>query len=367
MTSVHYPFDTRIFHKECISLAMAGYDVTLIAPHAEGDVTRGGVKLRAVTPPRNRNERIKQTVPAVYRAAAEADAEIYHFHDAELMPIGAMLRMRGKKVIYDVHEDNPGSVFSKKWIPDPLKKPASLAMAACEAGFGTAWNHVIAATPKIAGKFAKGRTSVVQNFPWKTELVLAEGIPYEQRENVVAYVGWLGDLRGLREMRQALELAVQEVRVRLIVGGAVKPGAKADYLGGNTEDGLIEYLGYVKRPEVAQLLGRARAGILLLHPTFNYLPSQPTKLFEYMAAGLPVIMSDFPYIRSVVQDANCGILVDPLNPVESANAIVWIMQHPAEAAEMGRRGQRAVAEHYNWEHEAEGLIATYKQVRAART
>ncbi|HTD21232.1 MAG TPA: glycosyltransferase family 4 protein [Terriglobales bacterium] len=364
LTSVHPPFDTRIFHKECKSLAMAGYDVTLIAPHSEGDLVRDGVKLRAVTPPRDRRERLMHTVPQVYRAAVRENAEIYHFHDPELLPMSVLLRMRGKKVIYDVHEDYSGTMSGKKWLPVALHGPAAIAVRVCEAVFSAACNRVIAVTPKIAGKFRPGKTRVVQNFPWTHELRCSESLPYEKRDPVVVYVGGLADLRGLREMTQAIHLVAKKMPARLLIGGQVRSGAKAEF-GGGGENGVVEYLGQLSRPQVAALLARARVGLVLHHPHGNYLHGQPTKVFEYMSAGLPVLASDFPVCRRVIEPAACGLLIDPLNPEAIAEALVWLLRNPSQAAEMGRNGQRAVAETYNWESESQRLMDTYAELQPA--
>src|SRR6516162_4152901 len=213
LTSVHRPFDTRIFHKECKSLAMAGYDVTLIAPHAAGDLVQDGIKLKAVAPPRNRRERIMSTVGEVYRAAVRQDAEIYHFHDPELMPVGGLLKLRGKKVIYDVHEDYAGTMRGKEWMPPMFQSAAAKAVNVGEAAFAKTYDGVIAATPTIASKFRLRKTQLVQNYPWKNELRCREALPYETRESIAVYVGALADLRGLREMTQAIKLAALEVPV----------------------------------------------------------------------------------------------------------------------------------------------------------
>lgn len=363
LTSVHRAFDTRIFHKECKSLAVAGYDVTLIAPHAEGDLVQDGVKLRAVAPPQDRRERIMRTVFDVYRAAVREDAEIYHFHDPELMPIGGLLKLHGKRVIYDVHEDYAGTMRGKKWLPTILQSAAATAVTVGETAFSAACDRVIAATPTIASKFHSRKTQLVQNFPWKDELRPSERLPYEKREAIVAYIGVLSDLRGLREMKQAAALAAKQTPVRLVTAGQVIPGAKAE-LDDHSENKLVEHLGLLDRRQIAELLSRARVGLVVLHPTGNYVNAQPVKLFEYMSAGVPVIASDFPLWRKIVESAGCGLLVDPLNPAAIAEALVWLINHPAEAAEMGGNGQRAVSERYNWEREAERLVATYTELEA---
>jgi glycosyltransferase involved in cell wall biosynthesis len=345
---------------------MAGYDVTLIAPHDGGDMVCDGIKLRAVHPPRNRRERLMHTVWRVYRAAVREDADIYHFHDPELLPVGALLRLHGKRVIYDVHEDYGGAMGGKAWLPSVLHRPAALAVRLCEAVFSTACNRVIAVTPKLAQKFRPGKTQIVQNYPWTQELLCAESQPYEKRDLLAVYVGALGDARGVKEMTQAMHLVAKKIPAKLVIAGQVRAGGRATFKG-DANDEAVQYVGHLSRPQVAALLGRARVGLLLLHSLENYRHAQPTKVFEYMSAGLPVLASDIPACRLIFESAACGLLVDPLNPEAIASALLWLFDHPAEAAEMGRNGQRAVAEKYNWESESQRLITTYSELQPVGT
>lgn len=364
LTSVHYSFDNRIFYKECATLAEAGYDVTLIAPNAEGDVVRRGVRLRALKPPRNRFERAFRTIPQVYRAAIEEDAEIYHYHDPELMPVGALLRLHGKRVIYDVHEDYAGSMAGKKWIPKLFRGIASWGVKFSERVFAVRCSRIIVATPTIAGFFPASMVTLVQNFPWIRELVIEDAVPYAEREPIVAHVGYLSRDRGLVEMAKAVELVSARLPVKLVLAGKVIAGG-GEGIEHERSEGLIEHAGMLTRPQVAGLLARSRVGIVTLHPTRNYVNSQPTKLYEYMSAGIPVVASDFPGWRQLVEQANCGLLVDPLDPNAIANALEWLLTHPAEAEEMGRRGLLAVHERYNWEREGEALVHAYAKLAAA--
>jgi glycosyltransferase involved in cell wall biosynthesis len=334
---VHHAFDNRIYHKECRSLALAGYDVTLVASHAGGDQYQDGINLRAIRPPANRSERMSRTIWNVYREAVRLDAAIYHFHDPELMPVGALLKLHGKRVVYDVHEDYAGAMKGK-WIPEPLTGPAAFAVSFCEATLARACDRIVAATPTIAAKFPPEQTRLVQNFPWLNELRWPNPVPYAQRDPIAIYIGWLSDGRGIGTMMRATELAATQEPVRLLLAGKVIPGAKAAF----EEDG--------PHP--------------LVPPTGNSVNAQPTKLFEYMAGGLPVIASDFPVYRKFVDSAGAGLLVDPLDPAAIADALVWLLRHPEEAAEMGRNGQRAVSETLNWEHEAETLVHTYEELQA---
>ena len=85
-------------------------------------------------------------------------------------------------------------------------------------------------------------------------------------------------------------------------------------------------------------------------------------MFEYMAAGIPVLASDFPLWRCIVEEANCGMLVDPLDPEAIAKGMQWFIEHPDEALEMGQSGRRAVEERYNWEKEFPKLQALYDSI-----
>jgi len=342
---------------------MAGYDVTFIVPSAEGDTHRDGVKICGVTPPRNRRERMTRTLWKVYRAALRANGEIYHFHDPELMPVGLLLRASGKRVIYDVHEDYATDMKDRMWLPPLTRWPAAVAFRICEAAFTLAFDRVIAVTPAIAGAFPPAKTRLVQNFPWKDEFRHAGEGAYEKREPIAVYVGGLADQRGMREMRQAVELAAEQVPIKLVIAGPFNPGARAEFQH-DRESPLVEQKGILDRQQIAELLARARVGLAVYHPTINYTNSQPHKLFEYMAAGIPVVSSDFPHWRKLIGSPPCGLLVDPLNPAAIAEALVWLFRHPVEAAEMGRNGRRAIVENYNWEREAKSLISTYAELEA---
>jgi len=85
-------------------------------------------------------------------------------------------------------------------------------------------------------------------------------------------------------------------------------------------------------------------------------------LFEYMSAGLPVIASNFPAWRTLIEQAGCGLTVNPLNVREIADAITWILEHPAEAEAMGKRGQAAVLSTYNWDTQVASLLDLYERL-----
>jgi glycosyltransferase involved in cell wall biosynthesis len=317
--------------------------------------------VRIIPDVRNRGERFTRAVWDVYQAALREDAKIYHFHDPELMLVGALLRMRGKRVIYDVHEDVGRDIGNKGWIPGLLRWPVSISYRALELAFTSIFDRVIAVTPAIACNFPARKTRLVRNFPWTKDFDVNTNLPYEDRDAIAVYAGGLHEERGLREMRQAVELAAKEVPIKLVVAGWVNPGEKDEFLrDGDSES--FEFKGMLNRAGVAELLGRARVGMLLFYPLPNHVNAMPTKLFEYMAAGLPMIVSDFPSWRELIGREECALFVNPLSPASVAEALLWLFRYPTQAAQMGQNGRRAVAEKFNWERESERLLATYAEL-----
>ncbi len=359
MTSVHRPFDVRIFLKECRSLAAAGYDVTLIAPH-DRDEERDGVKIIHVKKGRgNRLFRMLVTGMKVFGKAWSQKADLYHFHDPELMPWAALLRLRGK-VVYDVHEDSPKQILSKAWIPASLRYPLSFLVKFVEAGFSKfVFSGISAATPTIASNHPERKTFAIQNFSILDELATGKTQrPMKERPDNVLYLGGINKIRGIFEMIHAMEqVSIPDARL-VLVGEFSRQETKTEAM---ALDGWrrTEFLGWRDRAELSGIMARARLGLVLFHPEPNHINAQPNKIFEYMSAGLPVIGSHFPLWRQIIQEGRCGLCVDPLDAKAIAKAIDWILKHPEEAEEMGRRGREAIRTIYNWRAEEKKLLAFY--------
>lgn len=363
LTSVHPPFDVRIFHKECKTLAAAGFDVVLVAPHGQ-DLTEDGVRLRAVPRPSNRQERARKTVGAVLRAALAEDAAIYHFHDPELIPVGLALKARGKRVIYDVHEDVPEDVLTKDYIPLPIRRGVARGADLAERIGAAAFDAIVTVTPTIARRFPAARTHLVQNFPIPGELEAVTPGPYAERPPLAVYAGVINAVRGIPETLGALARLPETSPARLALAGNFVPASLEEQVRSMPGWARVDFLGWQSRPEIAHLLSRGRMGLVLFQPLANHVAAQPNKLFEYMAAGMPVIASDFPRWRELVEGAGCGLLVDPRDEGAIANAITWLLDHPAEAEAMGKRGMEAVATRYNWDTQGRVLVELYRTLTA---
>ncbi|WP_347241446.1 glycosyltransferase family 4 protein [Thermus sp.] len=360
LSTVHPVLDTRIFHKEAQSLAQAGYEVVLVAQGQPKESE--GIRIHGLPTPKNRFSRMFGTTFKALSLAVRERADIYHFHDPELIPVGLLLRLMGKKVIYDVHEDLPRQILSKYWIPSVLRGVVAKAAELMEWVAGRFMNGIVAATPAIAERFPPHKTVVVQNFPLLSEFPHAGEIPYSERPMQVVYVGGISAIRGVIEIVKAMEHLPPRLGARLFLAGRFDPPELESRLQEMPGWHRTVFMGWLSRKEIRTLLARSRVGLVILHPTLNYVAGQPVKLFEYMAAGIPVVASNFPLWREIVEGEQCGLTVDPLNPKEIAKAIQWLLEHPQEAEEMGKRGRKAVLERFNWEQEAEKLLAFYRRI-----
>lgn len=359
LSSVHKADDGRIFYKECQSLAKEGFDVSYVVP-ANGDITVNGVRICSVPFPANRLERFTKCIWRVARRAISENADIYHFHDPELIPVGLYLKLLGKTVVRDVHEDYGLTFIVKHWIPAPIRRPAARFMTFVERMSSSFFDRIVAATPSIARRFLPDSAVEVQNFAMSSEVDQSSRTPYAARPQWIVYAGRLMEVCGLREMVEAMSLQSADSKTRLKLAGPDEeflPSVLAGP-GGNRTD----YLGFLSRGELDDLLNSAVVGLVVLHPTPNHIESQPTKMFDYMNAGIPVVASDFPWWRNIIEKHGCGILVDPLNAAEIASAIRWMIEHPEDAEEMGKRGRIAASKFFSWQAEFEKLVAMYHEL-----
>ena len=360
LASNHEGLDTRIALKECASLASAGYDTHLVITASVADAARAaasGVTVHPLPQSSGRLARMFRHTWHCYRTASRVQAAVYHFHDPELIPYGMLFRLRGRHVIYDVHEDYPRDILDKYWLPKWVRKPVSGAVSALEY-IGARWFFgVVAATPVITQRFRRITSSAVNvnNYPWPAELA-PPGISRE-RKSQVCYVGNITRIRGLRAIIDALPL-VPEVTF-VLCGQFSEPGF-GEELRAQPGWHQVRFLGKVDREQARQVMSESIAGLVTFLPVRSHLDAQPNKLFEYMSAELPVIASDFPLWREIVAGSGAGVCVDPQSSEAIAAAIRKLLDDPVAARNMGRAGRQAVLRTYNWPTEAAKLLQFYQ-------
>lgn len=336
----------------------AGYEVYLVATASKEEEIQG-INIRALSKPRGRLERFVKSSSDVLRKALQSDSAIFHFHDPELIPIAIFLKIVGKKVIYDAHEDVPRQILSKHWIKKPLRRTVAWFVEKIENFSAKRFDFVVAATPFIRNRFLTlGCNAIdINNYPVLSEFSSVD-LNWAEKDRTVCYAGVISEARCIFEMVEA----VGKAGVRLLLAGQFSEKSQREKAKEMAGWSHVTELGQVDRIDVGKVLGRSMAGLVLFLPEPNHVNSQPNKLFEYMSAGIPVIASNFPLWRRIVEGHHCGICVDPTKPSEIADAIGWILDHSDEARLMGQNGRRAIEEKYNWDIERNKLLKVYEKI-----
>jgi glycosyltransferase involved in cell wall biosynthesis len=365
LTSAHPAFDVRIFHRECKTLIRAGYRVTLIAPHA-CDENSQGIIIKGFPKRRTRLGRFTCSVWRVCQTAISEKGTIYHFHDPDLIPVGLVLRLLGKKVIYDVHEYLPKDILSKSYIPYRLRRLVAGFADHVERWSSLRFSGVVSATPAIGKRFCgiNQNSIVAQNFPALGEF--SPELDDRGRKPWVAYAGVIAERRGITTMVEAMGMLPSDLNATLELAGMFESTRDYERVRHLPGWDRVHLRGMLKRAGVRELLAAAGIGLVVYQPAPNHDEAGPHKFFEYMAAGIPIIASDFPHWRRMIEGAGCGIVVDPVRPSETARAIEFLLTHPAEAAKMGKHGRAAFERHYNWEAEETKLLQLYESILNGR-
>jgi glycosyltransferase involved in cell wall biosynthesis len=370
IAAYHEPRDVRIFRKECRSLARAGYDVTLLS-RVEQTHEEDGVRFVPLSLKRDGMLAFwfLRSIWAVWRAARKLDADIIHFHEPQVIPAVMLLKRRNVKLVYDVHEDAPRAVavtlrnLRKRWL-----SPFAVAVYSFLETLARRWcDRFICISNSIARRFPASRTVVIHNYPLMEEVQnIGEATPMNARPRQVAYAGGLTPSRGVEQMIDAIAVAVagSSSDLKLSLAGRFGPPSFEDAMRQREGWQHVNCPGQLPREDMLSMYANSRAGLLLFLPLPNQYDAMPNKLFEYMAAGLPVIASDFPHWREIIEGTQCGVVADPEDPQAIARAIREIVDDPETAQAMGRRGREKVLAEYNWSMENEKLLQLYRSLAA---
>ena len=358
LTTVHSVFDTRIFHKEAKTLTKAGYDVALIVQHNKNEII-DGVRIIAIQKMKSRFRRILFLSWKTFFLALGQGSDFYHFHDPELIMVGVVLKLFGKKVIYDVHEDVPKQILDKDWIGNIfVKKFVAFLVNLIEQTGAFLFNRIVAATPEIAKKLPKTKTIILRNFPILKLINNAILADYKKNKPLIIYAGGLSKIRGIKEVIQAMEYIGDRAEL-LLLGKweSEKFKKECENLKGWK---YTKYLGFKKLEEVYGYMKISDIGLSMLYPTKNYSTGLPIKSFEYMACSLPIVMSNFSYWQKIFKEY--GLFANPYDSKDIAKKILFLLNNSAQAKKLREKGKQLVEEEYHWEEENRKLLKMYKDL-----
>lgn len=365
LTTVHPRDDNRVFHKEIPAIcSIPGSVVTAVVADGLGDEVRGAYNVVDLG---SSNGRMSRFISGNWRAFSRVrklSPDVVHFHDPELMFLGMLFSILGINVVFDVHENVPEDIKDKYWIPAWLRGPVSVSYILVESICVRFFAAVVGATPDICQRYRTGSTVLLQNLPRLEEFAIGTDDRSEviAKDISVAYVGAITRIRGVDNIIKSLSLLGDDQSVRFKLAGFFQEEGHQKDLEELPEWKDVDFVGKVSREEVGPFLASAKAGLVTFLPANNHINAQPNKLFEYMAAGIPVIASDFPLWRKLIERYDCGYLVDPESPESIAEAIRAVQKNPEVAKSKGLNGRNAIWSELNWEVESSRLVDLYKEL-----
>ena len=357
-TTVHPRNDVRVFYKTCVALAQAGHEVVLVVADGLGNEIKDGVEIIDIGTFRmKRFERYFKGKQIMFREIVKLEADVYEFHDPELLGIGVRLKKRGKKVVFDSHEDVPKQILYKSWLgPLFLRKIIARVYNKLEKAKVKKLDGLISVIDEITEKFSCQNKITIRNFP-TIETWRANARDIDKREDWIIYVGSLTVERGVVDYIKAIGQLPENYRLKLI--GSFTPESLYEECKQLQEWSRVDYLGYIQSDEVAKIVGRSKIGLSVLHPMENYLTSLPTKGFEYMAAGTPFVLSDFSYWRPYFQGS--GVFVQPKKSAKIAEAIIKLIEDE-EYYQNLHLSCVENAEKYSWKAESKKLVEFIEKI-----
>ncbi|MGQ9371781.1 glycosyltransferase family 4 protein [Azospirillum sp. ST 5-10] len=360
LSSVHEWNDPRILLKECASLARRGHRVTLVVPGAP-DVPHGGVAFASVPRRRSRAARLAVTTVQVGLRALRLKGDVYHFHDPELIPVGMLLRLLGKPVVYDIHEDYVTAVNRSDYIPAALRPLLRRVLDHGERWAARAFRQI------IAERYYEERFPAavpVLNYPSLDGFgrAVAAAPPPHPR---LLYTGNVSTQRGAR-VHAALADRLDGAELHMI--GRCGTALADELAAAMRHPDRLRLTGagrYVPFARILEAYAEPWTCALAVFPDDeHYRRKELTKVFEYMAAGIPVVASDFPAWRALVADTGAGICVPPGDADAAAEAVRRIHADPALHRRMADNGVREAHARFSWRSQEAALLAFYDRLLA---
>ena len=378
ISTVHPLHDPRIFYLECWSQVQAGHEVTYLVQSDHDDYQLNGVRIRsvgkkaAITAGLRLKQRLSRFVNAL-KISRSINADVYHIHDPELIPLAVWLRLRtGAVVIFDAHEDDVAYIRQKTYLHRLLKPILLLAMqinvrlaarglsaiVVCDAGVEALYHRHYGAKHVV----------IAHNFPRLDVFTLPTNVPPTDKQYDLVYHGSIPRYHLEIAFNVADILKQRGVKARWLFFG------NCPYLDWAQREierrGLKEYVtidhGWIQYDQVVPRLKTTRIGFIPLPDLPKFQTNIPSKLFEFMALEMPTILSDLPPSRPFVGDGTCAIMVKADDYEAYADAITRLLDDPALCQQMGAVARARIERDYHWEKEAVEILKLYERLIEAR-
>lgn len=351
-----------MFHRECCTLVQAGYEVHLIAADAKEEIRRG-VHLHRIRLFRGRLRRMLWASCVSMVRALRTRADIYHYHDPELIWVGFLLRwIFRKKVIFDIHESVHQQILSKTYLA-VWCRPGIARLYQLVERFFIKGQALIVANRNVMGSYP-ARAYLVQNYPViDPEIKRLAEHSRKSDPALLVYVGGVSKIRGAEvylQLAAGLAKRGRDFQMKIIGPCDEQFGRQMmDFIREEDLADRVELIGRMDWHQAMEYVAKARIGMCLLLPVPNYTTCLATKIIEYMMLGTAVLASNFDCWKPYVTGERTGCMVDPTDIEQIVSVCEQMLNDNEELDAMGKRGAEAVQARYNWGFESERLLACY--------
>lgn len=368
ISTVHRPDDVRIYYKEILSLANAGYKIVFIVQELPGAKVHRNVQMHFLPPGSGLKHRVKNLLRA-FRSAKNIDCKVLHIHDPELILIAFPLKLLyRKKIIYDLHEIHSNEIKYKPYLPKVVSYPLSFLFWLFEKIAIHSFDKIILAEAGYAAYFPLKNSVIIQNFI-PSEYVLPKPVKYFEAGQAIklVYLGTITKIRGIFEILELTMLLKNEgVKIELQIIGPFYPKSLRReverYIEKNHLQDSVRIRGVLTFPEAQQIIKQCDIGLIFLHPILNNLTILPVKLFEYMANGLVVLMTKFPLWEEFNQKYQCGMTLDIFNLNSEIKRVISFFDDINLLNLMRKTNIETVRQNFVWEIEEKKLLTLYAEL-----
>lgn len=361
LTSSHDIYDNRIYYKEALSLKKHFNEVYIVGPGEKDFITEDGIIVKCFPRRKSWHDRMRP-MKDMYKLGLSIDADVYHAHEPDSFQVAIKLKRNiGKKAVFDSHEYYP-EAFSEHFKSfSPIAKKL---LYMYEKNLSKKADMIISVNEILVNKFKNYNENVllIPNYP------IFENNAAEKQygeKPLFVYVGEQREDRGIMKILEAIKLSSGKAEY-IFIGRFINDQFKdkvMTYIKDNLSNRDVKFIGKIPHPEVFKYLSRADAGFVILQPnSWRYVNSEPIKLFEYMLGKTAVIGSNYPMIKSILEEAGCGLTVVPDNAEDIAKVIDYSIANRKEVIEMGKKGYETAKQKYNWYVIEKRLVEAYKKL-----
>lgn len=363
ISSTHNQDNFRVFHREFKALEKEGFSVVYITQEAYRGEQSMHPNIHLFKKIDNKYFRILVSQFYILQLILQfKKVHVLHLHTPELIPLGVGFKIFGKKIVYEAHDNLPEQIKTKDWIPFLLKPFLSILSSMYEKIADYFFDRIIIVEPTNALRFKENKTVIIRNFPMDIEFGSMNISNYKERSNNLVYIGQIFRKRGILDYVKALEFIPQSYNVKLHLAGNISTQKLRKELIELKGWDRVHYYGYVNRERALQIYSISKIGLLVLDDNKKYQQSDPVKLFEYMAAGIPFIMSNFTVWNKLLHKTKVALTCTYNSPKELAKHIIYLLDNKEQAAEMAANARMLYEKHYSWELQERLFLNVYKNL-----